>query len=181
MTSVRLLAVLALLPLAACGDADTPAEAPEAPTVRAESGVLDHESLLARFPETVSTLPQAAASGETDGALGYEVTRATVTYTRNIDVPGPTVVVNVLDLGSAEMVRNAGYGWALDASAADTTFAGYPAEMPPRTRGGRTSVTVVVGDRFVIESKGEAMPQDATEEAVRALGLPALDSLAAVR
>ena len=164
------------LALAACSSDDAP-ETSE-PVAATSGRVLDSDALLGRFPADVQGLPRAATSGDVEGALGYEVSRATATYTNNIDVPGPNVVLNVIDTGSATMTERMGYGWGVAGAEPDTTFEGYPAQIQPRTAGGKTALNVLVGDRFLIEAKGEAVPTETTEDAVRALDLAALAALA---
>lgn len=172
---MRLVLVLfASIALVACAEDASPDVVETVDTER----VFTTDALLSRFPADVMGLPQAATSGETDGALGFEVTRATASYTNNIDRPGPTVVLNVLDLGSATMAERMGYGWGVAGGEPDTTFEGYPAKVMPRTQGGKTAVSVMVGDRFLIESSGDAVPMSATEDAVRSLDLDVLSALA---
>ena len=186
MPPARLLAALALIPLAACADADGPAVA-EAPGASAPGAsapapdVLSPDTLRALFPDSVSGFPRTAASGRTEGALGVEVARAAATYAEDASGAGPTVEVRVVDLGSPSMVERSGYGWGLRGNTPDTVFAGLPAEVEPLTPGGRTAVRVVVGERFLVEAEGQGAPLRTTEEAVRRLASGRLADLAAAR
>lgn len=175
----RFLLVLALF-LVACQDEAPPPDDP-APTSAsaATTDVIPGETLLERFPEAVGPYPRGASSTDLDGALGYQVSRATARYTADIDRPGPAVVVNLLDLGTAEMAENMGYGWG---TAADTTgaetFDGYPAQVEASERTRTVQVRILVGERFLVEVRGEAIARDRVDEAVRALDLDGLAALA---
>ncbi|MEM1118186.1 MAG: hypothetical protein AAF845_07250 [Bacteroidota bacterium] len=173
------LALTAALALAACQDADAPEALPAPPTPEAAT-VIDGEVLLERFPEAIGPYPLAASSAEIDGALGFEVARATARYTVDINVLGPAVVINVLDLGSAEMAENMGYGWGLAPDTAGTeAFDGYPAQRESGNRTRTEKLRVLVGQRFLVEVTGEGAAYDRVEEATRALDLDDLAAIAA--
>lgn len=175
----RFLLALALL-LVACQDEAPPPEDPAATASPSTTDVIPGETLLERFPEAVGPYPLGASSTDLDGALGYQVSRATARYTADIDRPGPAVVVNLLDLGTAEMAENMGFGWG---TAADTTGAetydGYPARVEASDRTRTVQVRLLVAHRFLVEVRGEAVARDRVDEAIRSLDLDGLAALAA--
>jgi len=174
---MRLFALTAIVAFSACADADAPAPAADA---AAAPSVLAPEALFGRLPTGVAGLPRVAASRETDGAMGYEVARATATYAADsTDASGPRVVLTVLDLGTATMAEQMGFGWGLDGGTPDTTLAGFPALVYPTTPGGETGIDVLVAGRFFVEAKGTGVPMETTETAIRALDVSAFATLAA--
>ena len=169
--------------LAACGDADAPptdvppADGPSEASATVE--VMDPEFLLARFPEAVGPHPLARSSTNVDGALGYQVSRATARYTVNIDRLGPNVILNVLDVGTADMAENMGYGWGTGADTTGVTeFEGFPARIVSDPRQRKEEVRVLVARRFLVESLGEGVDADLVREAARSLDLPGLAAMA---
>lgn len=172
--------LLGALALTGCGDAETdvPATDTRAASPNAD-GVVQPERLLDRFPEAVGPFPMGASSTDIDGALGYQVARATARYTVNIDRPGPAVVLNVLDLGTSEMAENMGYGWGTGADTTDVdSFEGFPAQIEANERRRTNEVRVLVADRFLIEALGEGADMDLVREAARSLDLAGLAALA---
>ncbi|MEM0963042.1 MAG: hypothetical protein AAGK21_10975 [Bacteroidota bacterium] len=163
--------------LAACetGDASEADSTPAAPA----SEVVTLEALQSYFPDEVEGLPKAIEGGEVEGALGFEITRATASYTENPRVMGTTLVLNILDMGSPMMTERMGYGWGLDGGTPDTTFAGYPATYSDPAERGTRSVSIIVGERFLIESNGSFASVAIAESAIRGINLTALEALAA--
>ena len=176
MSSLPLTLVGVLL-LAACQDADSPEPTPASAAPSTE--VLAGETLLERFPEEVGPYPLGASSTDLDGALGFQVSRATARYTMDVDQPGPAVSIDVLDLGTAEMVQNMGFGWGTEA---DTTgvenFDGHPAQIEASERTRSTKIRALVGERFLVEVTGEGVAREHVEEATRALDLDGLAAIA---
>ena len=165
---MRTALVLALLTLPACAD-DAPTGEP-APAAEA----LTELQLLDRLPTTVSGLRRGATSTETDGALGVQVVRASANYV------GPDrdtfLGLNLMDLGSAEMAQNMGYGWGLGADP-DTLIGGHPARA--EQRGARRVVQVLVGERFLIEAASSGVPAAEVDAAAQAPDLAGLARIAA--
>ena len=165
---MRAALVLALLALSSCTD-DTPtADADPAPEVLTEMQLLD------RLPTAISGLRRGATTTETDGALGVQVVRASANYV------GPDrdtfVGLNLMDLGSAEMAQNMGYGWGLTA-APDTLIGGHPARA--EQSGGRRVVQILVGGRFLIEAASNGVPAAEVDAAAQSPDLAGLARIAA--
>ena len=194
-SSLASLAVLVLLVLPACGGGDAPP--PEAAATPAEAMAqmatalqgaageaaepVDPETLAARMPAEVDGLPRLDVEQMQGGGMGMTVTTVTARYEEG----SRRVSVMVTDAAGAPGMGLAGMAaWALmdfNRSNADgyertTTFEGFRAMESSRQSGGRlhTELSILVGDRFIVQLTGQEVEVEALAAAARALDLTGL-------
>lgn len=189
------LAWLAILALSGCGGGDGPP--PEAPATPAEAMAqvtaalqgaggegaepVDPEVLAARMPEEVDGLPRVDVERMQGGGMGMSVTSVKAEYEE-----GPRrVSVTITDASGAPGMGVAGMAaWSMvdfDRSDANgyertTTFQGFRAMESSSRSGGRltTELSILVGDRFIVQLTGQEVEVEVLEEAARALDLDGL-------
>ncbi len=192
---VRSLVCLPLLLLPGCGGGDEPPPEPPATPAEAmaqmatalqgaagEAGEpVEPEVLAARMPEEVGGLPRVDMEQMQGGGMGMSVT----TVTARFEQGSRRVSVLVTDAAGAPGMGVAGMAaWSLmdfDRSDADgyertTTFQGFRAMESSRRSGGRltTELSILVGDRFIVQLTGQEVEVEVLEGAARALDLPGL-------
>ena len=167
---MRSLWIVAVLFLFACASDD----AGDAEAAAPGSGVLSDDALAAWLPDEVGELPLASTVGETEGALGAEISRATGLYTLDLERPSAQIVINLVDFGSADMVERMGFGWGLAGNSSEGSFDGFPSDAAAVTYEGSKRRRIITGERFLVEVKGEFVPDEALEEAIRMVDPAAL-------
>lgn len=194
-SSVPSLALPVLLALFGCGGGDEPQ--PDAPATPAEAMAqmatalqgaagetaepVDPEVLAARMPEEVDGLPRVDVEQMQGGGMGMSVTTVTARYEEG----SRRVSVMITDAAGAPGMGVAGMAaWSLmdfDRSDANgyertTTFQGFRAMESSRRSGGRltTELSILVGDRFIVQLAGQEVEVEVLEEAARALDLTGL-------
>lgn len=173
MSRSLLLLLVGAVAVAACQDADAPDVGETPPPVRVVSGAV----LLGTLPEAVGPFARETSDTGRDGALGVQVARATTRYVSGES--GPAVVLTVLDVGSAEMAENMGYGWGTGADTVDMeTFDGFPVRVVSDPARDAEEVRLLVADRFLVEAVGEGADRAAVEAAAHAVDLTRLAALA---
>lgn len=187
--------VLALALLVACGG-DAP-EAPEPATIddamqemtnRAEaSGASAVEPIAAAelaklLPDDLAGFTASDRSHQDVGAMGMKMSMATVEYrdgTRRMDV-------TVTDAGGIGKMAPMAAAWAMtefDRTTSDgfertTRFEGHKGFESSRTSGGRltTELSLLVGNRVVVQLKGVEVELEDLKQAARSLDLDAMAS-----
>ena len=140
--------------------------------------------LKAMLPRDADGLRRTSARGEKTGAFGANVVQATGEYG---DGDGPRVQIKVTDLAAmGPFSALAGFGW-MQADIDSEGDHGY--ERTSKQGGFKTlerytnatrsgSITVVVGNRFIVEVEGRDLDPTKLQACARAIDFTALDNLA---
>lgn len=157
----------------------------EAAAQRIQSGegvaATDPDALKALLPGAVAGLARTEVEGSSGGAGGIEGSQAEATYEK----PGANLRLQVTDLGGAGAL--AGMASAFKVKSSKETATGY--ERVDTIDGRLTQesydrsaksgeYSVLVGERFMVEARGEGVTMDELKAAVNAVGVSRLESLA---
>jgi hypothetical protein len=140
--------------------------------------------LKAMLPADADGLRRTNARGEKTGAFGANVVQATGEYG---DGEGPRVKINITDLAAmGPFGALAGFGWMQtevdsegDHGYERTTEQGGFKTLEKYTNASRSgTITVVVGNRFIVEVEGRNIDPTKLQACARAIDFSALDNLA---
>ena len=140
--------------------------------------------LKAMLPAEVDGLRRTNARGEKTGAFGANVVQATGDYG---DGDGPRVKIKVTDLAAmGPFGALAGFGWMQtevdsegDHGYERTTEQGGFKTLEKYTNASRSgSITVVVGNRFIVEVEGRDIDPTKLQACAKAVDFAALENLA---
>ncbi len=140
--------------------------------------------LKAMLPADADGLRRTNARGEKTGAFGANVVQATGEYG---DGEGPRVEINITDLAAmGPFGALAGFGWMQtevdsegDHGYERTTEQGGFKTLEKYTNASRSgTITVVVGNRFIVEVEGRNIDPTKLQACARAIDFSALDNLA---
>jgi hypothetical protein len=162
--------------VAAEDTASTETPLPEA----AQITVLSAAKMKALLPESVAGLKRISISSEKSAASGYEITKAQAQYS-----DGATAVIN-LTVGDYGSNINGGFFSWLEGEVDNESALGY--EKTGVVDGRQTHETsapnnvvseysLVVANRFVVESNGQNVGVDKLKAAINTLGLDNLEAL----
>lgn len=144
---------------------------------------VDFRELKSMLPASAGGITRTDASGEKSGALGIMVSSAEGKY----ETPdGKSIMLKIADIGSLSSVAGmTGYAWAnneIDRESDNeyeksTTFKGYKAleQYNKKTHAGNLSV--LVGNRFVVEAHGTNVEMKALKAAIESVDLRKLDGM----
>ena len=146
----------------------------------AQITVLSAAKMKALLPESVAGLKRISISSEKSSASGYEITKAQAQYS-----DGATAVIN-LTVGDYGSNINGGFFSWLEGEVDNESALGY--EKTGIVDGRQTHETsapnnvvseysLVVADRFVVESIGQNVGVDKLKAAINTLGLDNLEAL----
>jgi hypothetical protein len=140
--------------------------------------------LKAMLPADADGLRRTNARGEKTGAFGANVVQATGEYG---DGEGPRVEINITDLAAmGPFGALAGFGWMQtevdsegDHGYERTTEQSGFKTLEKYTNASRSgTITVVVGNRFIVEVEGRNIDPTKLQACARAIDFSALDNLA---
>jgi hypothetical protein len=140
--------------------------------------------LKAMLPADADGLRRTNARGEKTGAFGANVVQATGEYG---DGEGPRVKINITDLAAmGPFGALAGFGWMQtevdsegDHGYERTTEQSGFKTLEKYTNASRSgTITVVVGNRFIVEVEGRNIDPTKLQACARAIDFSALDNLA---
>ena len=140
--------------------------------------------LKAMLPADADGLRRTNARGEKTGAFGANVVQATGEYG---DGEGPRVEINITDLAAmGPFGALAGFGWMQtevdsegDHGFERTTEQSGFKTLEKYTNASRSgTITVVVGNRFIVEVEGRNIDPTKLQACARAIDFSALDNLA---
>ncbi len=167
------------------GRLEDQAKRAEAAAQRIQSGesvvATDPEALKALLPGAVAGLARTEVEASSGGAGGIEGSQAEATYEK----AGANLRLQVTDLGGAGAL--AGMASAFKVKSSKETATGY--ERVDTIDGRLTQesydraaksgeYSVLVGERFMVEARGEGVTMDELKAAVNAVGVGRLESLA---
>ena len=145
--------------------------------------VLDYHTLKDMLPESLPGMKRTETTGEKNAALGMQVSAANARYAND---QGNTLSLKVTDIGSLSgLAGMAAYAWANSEIDRETEtgyektskFKGYKSREKYDKQGKYGELSVLVGNRFVVESKGNGFDMDAIKGALNKLDLGKLDRM----
>jgi hypothetical protein len=144
---------------------------------------VDYKELKALLPESLPGMKRTDASGEKNAAMGMQVSNAEGRYRAD---DGSSMTIKITDIGSMTgLAGMATYAWARtevdresDNSYEKTsTFGGYKSREKYDKSSKSGEVSVLVGDRFVVEADGNNVDMDAIKGALGKVDLGKLNSM----
>jgi len=197
MSKAIAVVVMAVLAFPACGGDDAPAgqDAPAtmeeavaqaSEAIRAQTGDVEPisaEALQERLPENVGGLERVDVSRTESGAMGMKVSATNARYEGD---EGRSVTIAISDIGGmGSMGAMGAAAWAMTEfdrttqTGYDRTsrFDGFKAMESLSRDGGRlrTELSIIVGERFLVQMEGREVEMDVLKDAARRLRLRDLE------
>ena len=144
---------------------------------------VDFRALKEMLPETVSGMKRVESTGEKNAAMGMQVSTARGRYRNDA---GGSASVTITDIGSMSgLAGMAMYAWAATEIDRETEtgyekttrFDGHKAVEKYDRTSKSGEISVLVGDRFVVEAQGNDVEVDDLKSALKAVNLGKLASL----
>jgi hypothetical protein len=144
---------------------------------------VDYKELKALLPESLPGMKRTDASGEKTAAMGMQVSNAEGRYSGD---NGSYMTIKITDIGSMTgLAGMAAYAWARvtvdresDSGYEKTsTIGGYRSHEKYNNPSKSGEVSVLVGDRFVVEVDGNNVDMNAIKNAVGKVDLGKLNSM----
>lgn len=144
---------------------------------------VDYKELKALLPESLSGMRRTDASGEKTAAMGMQVSNAEGRYSAD---NGSSITIKITDIGSMTgLAGMAAYAWARvevdregDSGYEKTsTIGGYRSHEKYNKSSKSGEVSVLVGDRFVVEVDGNNVDMDTIKSALSKVDLGKLNSM----
>lgn len=144
---------------------------------------VDYKELKALLPESLPGMKRTDASGEKNAAMGMQISNAEGRYSAD---NGSSIRIKITDIGSMTgLAGMATYAWARvdvdresDNSYEKTsTFGGYKSHEKYDKSGKSGEISVLVGDRFVVEADGNNVDMDTIKGALGKVDLGKLNSM----
>lgn len=144
---------------------------------------VDYKQLKDMLPADLPGMKRTDATGEKTSAMGMQVSNAEGRYSSD---QGSSITLKISDIGSLTgLAGMAAYAWAATdydresdhAYEKTTTFNGYKAHEKYDKQNKSGELSVLVGNRFVVEAQGNGVDMDAIKDAVGKLDLRKLDGM----
>lgn len=144
---------------------------------------VDYKELKALLPESLPGMKRTDASGEKTAAMGMQISNAEGRYRAD---NGSSITIKITDIGSMTgLAGMATYAWARvevdregDSGYEKTsTVGGYRSREKYDNSSKSGEVSVLVGDRFVVEVDGNNVDMDTIKSAVSKVDLGKLNSM----
>jgi hypothetical protein len=144
---------------------------------------VDYKELKAMLPESLPGMKRTDASGEKNAAMGMQISNAEGRYRAD---DGSSMTIKITDIGSMTgLAGMATYAWArteVDRESdhgyeKTSTFGGYKSREKYDKSSKSGEVSVLVGDRFVVEVDGNNVDMDAIKNALGKVDLGKLNSM----
>ncbi len=144
---------------------------------------VDYKELKALLPEALPGMKRTAASGETSSAMGMQISNAEGRYSSD---DGSSATIKITDIGSMTgLAGMTAYAWArVDVDReTDTGYEktamlnGYKSHEKYDKQSKAGEVSVLVGDRFVVEVEGNNVDMDAIKSALGKVDLGKLNRM----
>ncbi|HEY8165988.1 MAG TPA: hypothetical protein VIF83_10595 [Gemmatimonadaceae bacterium] len=145
--------------------------------------VVEFRVLKDMLPESLSGMNRTDATGEKNAAMGMAVSTANGSYQND---QGGSIQLKITDIGSMTgLVGMAAYAWAASEIDRETStgyekttkFNGYKAHEKYDNSSKYGELSVLVGDRFVVESQGNSVDMNAIKDALGKVDLGKLDRM----
>jgi len=144
---------------------------------------VDYKELKALLPESLPGMKRTDASGEKTSAMGMQISHAEGRYRSD---EGSSATIKITDIGSMTgLAGMTAYAWArVDVDReSDTgyektaTFNGYKSREKYDNQSKSGEVSVLVGDRFVVEVDGNNLDMDAIKSTLGKVDLGKLNGM----
>ena len=144
---------------------------------------VDFKELKALLPESLSGMKRTEASGEKTAAMGMQISNAEGRYSAD---NGGSMTVKITDIGSMTgLAGMATYAWArveVDRESDNgyektSTIGGYRSHEKYDKSNKSGEISVLVGDRFVVEVDGNNVDMDTIKGALSKVDLGKLNSM----
>jgi hypothetical protein len=144
---------------------------------------VDFRELKTLLPESLSGMKRTDAKGEKTAAFGINVSKAEGNYQAE---SGANIDISISDLGSMTgLTAIAAYGWAMadidretdNSYEKTTTYSGHKAHEQYEKSRQHGEIEVLVGNRFVVELKGNQISMDQLKAALGKVDLGKLDGM----
>jgi hypothetical protein len=145
--------------------------------------VVEFRTLKEMLPESLPGMKRTEASGEKNAAMGMQVSTANGSYSND---QGSNLSLKITDIGSLSgLAGMAAYAWAnseIDRETQSgyektTKFNGYKSREKYDNQSKYGELSVMVGDRFVVEAQGNGVDMDAIKGALGKVDLGKLDRM----
>ena len=153
-----------------------------APGTGGKVALVDFRALKTLLPESVGDLKRVSATGEKEVAMGFGASHALGKYKGDGDARLSIKIVDTAGIGGIAL---AAFGLAAvevdketdDGYERTTTLGGNKAFEKYNSKSRNGEVKVLVGNRFIIEIDGDAIPMEAIKDAVSKVDLAKLQGL----
>lgn len=144
---------------------------------------VDYKELKALLPESLPGMKRTDASGEKNAAMGMQISNSEGRYRAD---DGSSMTIKITDIGSMTgLAGMATYAWArteVDRESDNgyektSTIGGYKSREKYDKPSKSGEVSVLVGDRFVVEVDGNNVDMDAIKSALGKVDLGKLNSM----
>lgn len=144
---------------------------------------VDYKELKAMLPESLPGMKRTDATGEKTAAMGMQISNAEGRYSSE---DGKSVQIKITDIGSMSgLAGMTAYAWAnvsVDRETdtgyeKTTTYNGYKSHEKYDKQNKSGEVSVMVGDRFVVEVDGSNVEIDVIKDALGKVNLGKLNSM----
>ena len=144
---------------------------------------VDYKELKALLPESLPGMKRTNATGEKTAAMGMQISNAEGRYSSD---QGSSITVKITDIGSMSgLAGMTAYAWAnvsVDRETdtgyeKTTTYNGYKAHEKYDKQNKSGEISVMVGDRFVVEVDGNNFEMDAIKDALGKVDIGKLNSM----
>jgi hypothetical protein len=144
---------------------------------------VDFRELKALLPERAAGMARSEIKGERNAVMGIKVSEANAEYTTE---EGSSIRIKIMDMGSVSgIVGLATAAWAhaeVDRETETgyektTTFSGHKAFEKFDTASKDGQLSILVGDRFVVELEGRSVTMDQMKTAAGQIDLGKLESM----
>jgi hypothetical protein len=145
---------------------------------------VDFRELKEMLPGSANGLARTDATGEKNGAMGMTISTAEGTYTNG----DKQITLKITDIGAMAGIGSmSAYAWAqtdIDRESDNeyeksTTFKGFKAFEKYNKQSHSGDLSVLVGDRFIVEANGNNVDMKAIKKAVEGIDLRKLDGMKA--
>lgn len=145
---------------------------------------VDYKELKALLPESLSGMKRTDATGEKTSAMGMQISNTEGRY--SADNGGGSMTIKITDIGSLTgLAGMTAYAWAsvnIDRESDNeyektSTISGYKSHEKYNKSNKSGEVSVLVGDRFVVDVNGDNVDMDAIKGALGKVDLGKLNSM----
>jgi hypothetical protein len=133
------------------------------------------------MPSSAAGMDRTSHTGETSKAMGFSLSNAIAKYEED----DQQITLTITDLGGVQMLVMGMAAWTaaeIDRESDDgyertTTFGGHKAYEKYNSKSQRGEMTILMGNRFIVQAEGRNVPMDALKEAIQDTDLDALADL----
>ena len=145
---------------------------------------VDYKELKALLPESLPGMKRTDATGEKTSAMGMQISNTEGRY--SADNGGGSMTIKITDIGSMTgLAGMTAYAWAgvnIDRESDNeyektSTIGGYKSHEKYNKSSKSGEVSVLVGDRFVVDVNGDNVDMDAIKGALGKVDLGKLNSM----